>query len=153
MKALCRYQFDFSMFSELYGCCLQQWGLAIHLRRTTYYLANSLGYLGISMNSSIGCLGMESFIWWQKIPCWGFVSLITWQFPLCPLHINIYFRKSLLYWVSMLFLEWPLILTIFSLSPYTFLCLLSPSPFRPDSPVTFCKHIHPQVSILCPFLN
>jgi hypothetical protein len=48
-KALQRNELDLSMFSELYRCSLQQWGLAIHLWKATYRLGNSLDCLGVPM--------------------------------------------------------------------------------------------------------
>lgn len=47
VKALCRQQLDFPVFSEL--CCLQQWGCAAKLWRTTCSLSNSSGCLGVPM--------------------------------------------------------------------------------------------------------
>ena len=53
------------------------------------------------------------------------VFLILWQFHLNSPHICIYFRKNLLYQVSIRLLKWPLVLA-FSLS--------SPSPIAPFHP-------------------
>lgn len=47
VKALCRYQFDFSKYNEFCRCYLQQSGLAYSLWRVTYRLGKSLGCFGI----------------------------------------------------------------------------------------------------------
>lgn len=45
VKAICRYQLDFSIFSRLCRWCLQQRCLVVSLWRATYSLGNSLCFL------------------------------------------------------------------------------------------------------------
>lgn len=47
MKALCRYQLDFSMINVLYRCCLEQQVACHQIQSTIYSLGNRLGYLVI----------------------------------------------------------------------------------------------------------
>lgn len=51
MKVLFRHRLNLSMFNKLYGCCLQQWDLAVSLWRTTYCFGSRVGSLGISMRT------------------------------------------------------------------------------------------------------
>lgn len=44
VKALCTNQLSYSMFSSLWRCCLQQWGFAVSLWKTSYSLGNSIGW-------------------------------------------------------------------------------------------------------------
>lgn len=47
LKILCRYQHNFSMFSEIWRCFLQQQRLVLSLWRATYSHDNSLCCLGV----------------------------------------------------------------------------------------------------------
>lgn len=49
VKALVRHQVEFFTFNEIYKCYLQQKDLTISLVRATKSLANTLGYLEVSL--------------------------------------------------------------------------------------------------------
>lgn len=80
---ICRHQLEFFMFGELIGCCLQQCGLAVNLRKVAYSLGNSLGCLEIFMRPiwpKIQLDSTQSWYWsfasWQVLANWDFISTL-----------------------------------------------------------------------------
>ena len=121
VKGLCRLQLGFSMLSELSGCCLQQWSLAVSLWRATYRLGNSLGCLRIPMGHFWPRAWVDvtqSQYWKLHLVIVGTLSpSVKWrQFHSNQLHVCMYFRK-LLYSVFILPLKWSLILAVSSCIP------------------------------------
>lgn len=57
-------------------------------------------------------LGTGRFVCWWEMSSGGFVSHVIWYFHLDCIPKCIYFRKSLVHWVSIWFLKWPLVLVV-----------------------------------------
>lgn len=100
VKVLRRYQFNFTMFNQLYSC-LQKCGLAVSLWRTNYSLGNSLGCLGISVLP----LGLTTRLtvtqtWYCQFHLvtinsqWGFVSSFICQFKFHHLLMYTFYKTS-----------------------------------------------------------
>ena len=86
-----RRQLDLSMFSELCGCCLQQWGLAVSSWRATYCIDHKLGCLGISMKLPWPTppFDVTQSCYWKLclVTRDGQLRLIIWKLHLDHLHI------------------------------------------------------------------
>ena len=141
VKALFWHNFEFFfflMFNELCRYCLQQWNLTVSLWRVIYSLGSSLGGLGIPMGPLWPTTQLTQ-IQYRKL-CLvarngqlGLCPPITCQFHLDCLHICIYFRRFLLYYVSIVPLKYPLSLALSShiSSHYPF------SPFQSHLIISF----------------
>lgn len=109
-------QLDFSLFNELCRC-FQQWGLAVILWRDNLYLDNSFDYLGIPVGPfwSTTQLDVTQIWYWKHV--WP-QEMTNWSLspPLFGIFIQItlymYFRRFLLYWVSILPFKCPWILAV-----------------------------------------
>lgn len=55
VKGLCRLQLDSSIFNELYGCCLQQWGPCCPFVESNPLSQQQMGMFGIQLNVTWSC--------------------------------------------------------------------------------------------------
>lgn len=134
LEALGRNQPYISAFDESCRCFLQHFSLAVSLWRGTYSLGNHVGCLGVPVRPSLSNIstnieGKASSVDGDSTMglCIPYLSILHEHF----LHIHIYFMKVLLYWVSMLSLQCPLILVVL-------ICISSTTPSPPsllDSPI------------------
>lgn len=145
IKILCRHQWHLSLFNQLCRCYLQQQDLAVSLYSSNYCLNDSLGCLGIPMESSannsielITVLVPEALFgdkrWSVKISSPPlFVDFIMIEF--------IYFRTFPLHQVAILLLKCHLILAVSLLIPFltTFLSPSPPDIFPPPSNSHFTR--------------
>lgn len=132
VKALCRFQLDFSTFSEFCGCFPQPWSPTVSLWRETFCLSNRLGCLGISTRPPWSTTQPNSTQFHNWKPCLvtshGQLRLYS---PLLGALTRFTFidsRKFPLHWVSTHPSAQPIPVCLPTLSPFTLLPTKQPEP-------------------------
>jgi len=113
VKTLCRHQLDLYIFHELCRCCLQRRSLTLSLWIAPHNFGNSLGCFGLILGTlwPTTQLNVAQSCYWKlylvKVTSSCDCLSCYLEFYLDCFHIHIYFRKVLLYQVSIILIKCP----------------------------------------------